>query len=91
MVDIVWQPLIQAQLESGANPDFLRRAFAFVEELCQSNDAEVRYVAAEVSWRQLGATPLLDRARPYFGECTQALVANCEAERLATHREREPS
>jgi hypothetical protein len=91
VMDIAWQPLVESELWSSANHEFLRRAFAFVEELCESADREARFVAAEISWGQLGATPLLDKARPYFGECTRELVAKCEAEWLETRQKRRSS
>lgn len=91
VMDIIWEPRLEAELDSSANPEFLERAFAFVEDLCQSDDEEARFVGIEVSWRQLGGTPLLDKARPYLGEHTSNLVAKCEAEWLESHQKSRPS
>ena len=87
VMDAAWVDFI----ESAHDAEVLRRAFAFIEELCQSEDQEARYVAAEYSWGQLGATPLLKKARPYFGERTRQLVDRCEAEWLEARRKRESS
>jgi hypothetical protein len=86
VMDIVWQPFIERASEQE-----LKRAFQFVEELCRSEDREARFVGAEVSWGQLGGTPLLDRARPFLGDSTRELVAKCEAEWLEARSKRKPS
>ena len=86
VMDTVWQPFIER-----ASDDQLSRAFLFVEELCCSDDREARFVGAEYSWGQFGGTPLLERARPFFGERTRELVAKCEAEWLESRAKRKPS
>jgi hypothetical protein len=86
VMDTIWQPFIE-----GANDEQLSRAFAFVEELCQSEDQEARFVAAEYSWGQFGGTPLLEKIRPFLGQLTRELVSKCEAEWLESRAKRKPS
>ena len=86
VMDTVWQPFIER-----ATDEQLSRAFAFIEELCRSDDQEARFVATEYSWGQLGGTPLLEKARPFFGEFTRELVSKCEVEWLESRAKLLPS
>ena len=86
VMDTVWQPFVER-----ASDEQLSRAFSFIEDLCRSDDREARFVAAEYSWGQFGGTPLLEKVRPFLGERTSELVAECEAEWLDARAKRQPS
>ena len=81
-VELVLEPFLRGLLSANAPADTMRRVFAFLEEMAQSQNVEVvnlLYVGIFEHWA--GEPETLSRAREHLGEGTRR-VARDAAHRL---------
>ena len=76
-VELVLEPFVKDLLRANADPDILRRVFAFFEQMAQAQDTEVvnlLHVGIFESWAADAET--LAKAWNYMGEATKRIASD---------------